>query len=199
MFELRILAICLVLGWAGQKSINGDPAASLIAAHRPVWYNGLISSSLVYQKSGHSVNSHGESRAFPSPVYYAPAVSSSAERLPISTTISTITTEAAPKKYDIFKFFEKLKRVNEKYAARNKTVGAQKQLNEDTEEEHSILSTPISEGDDDDDMPDRQDRAESDNNETVEEAINEGMLIVTKMCDIKSRVMMDLFSPRDFL
>lgn len=183
-----ILAICLVVGWAGQKSVNGDPTAG-IGAQRPVWYNAPISTSLVYQKSV------GETRAFPSPVYYAPAISKSANALPgpsstkkdgaVTITATTTTTEAAPsagpKKYDIFKFFEKLKRINEKYAS----VGTQKQLNEDAEEDETTSSTVASDDDDDGntdydegaESSKRQDRDESDNNETTE-AINEGMLIV---------------------
>lgn len=173
-----LTVVCLVLAWAGQKSVNGDPvaaAAPMIGGHRPIWYNSPFSTSLVYQKSANSA-SMGESRAFPSPVYYAPAV------LPAKAT--TTTTEATPKsakKFDVLKFFDKLKHVNEKYAKRNPTVGTKKQLNEDAEEEDPHTATT---SDDDGDHVESSDRAESDDNEMASaEAINEGMLIVTKMCD----------------
>lgn len=180
MFRWQFLAICLLLSWPAEKSVNGDPVAS-----RPVWYNGPISTSLVYQRPANSA-SGSESRAFPSPVFYASShltpttttTTTTAEPKFAPTTATETTPKVVAKKYDIFKFFEKLKHVNEKYANRNPTLGTQKQLNEDTgddAEEHAVDSGIVE---------DEEKYTESDNNDMAE-AINEGMLIVAEMCDIK--------------
>lgn len=191
MYAWYALAICLVLGWAGQKSVNGEPAAAntspAITGNRPVWYNGPTGTSLVYQqRSAHSASA-GESRAFLSPVYYAPAVP------PVSVTTTAQPAQAAPKaekKFDLSTFFDKLKRVNEKYANRKPTVGTQKQLNGDAEEAAKTNAVRSYDLLDDGGVEptEGEDRTEWDNNETAAEAINEGMLIVTKMCDIKIRI-----------
>lgn len=183
MFRWQFLSICLLLSWAAEKSVNGDPVAS-----RPVWYNGPISTSLVYQRPANSA-SGSESRAFPSPVFYASshltpptttAGPNSAE-VKFTPTTTTETTPKVAKKYDIFKFFEKLKRVNEKYANRSPALGTQKQLNEDAEGVGEQNAT------DSDIVGDEEKYTESHSNDMAE-AINEGMLIVAEMCDIKGEL-----------
>lgn len=100
------------------------------------------------------------------------------------------------KKYDVFKFFEKLRRINEKYANPNSSLGSQKQLIGDAEakrEEESmeesdnsridfIRSEEGSEGVEEENEDGDDYRAEADS------PINEGMLIVTKMCYILLRM-----------
>lgn len=174
----HLVAFCLVLTWVGQNSVNGEPAG------RPIWYNGPLSTSLVYQRAVNSAAPvHGESRAFPSPVFYAPTIVSSQVKSVPAVSTTTTTTEATPKsvkKYDVLKFFEKLRRINEHYANPNMSFGTDKQLNGDMEEEshNSRVDFIRSEIDGDDD------EADDNNGKEADSTINEGMLIVTKMCHI---------------
>lgn len=191
-----VIVVSLVL--CQRQRINADPSvASGLGASRPVWYDP-VSTSLVYQRSVNrgSGSSHGESRAFPSPVFY---VSTSLTTTSTTTTTpSPVTTTTSPseeastksaKKYDIFKFFEKLKRVNEKYANRNRPIGTQKQLNGDAEDDDDSSSTHDSSTADETSLAElgnEQRTAESDENRSGEMPINEGMLIVTeRTCNIK--------------
>ena len=182
MYTWHVLAVSLVICWAGQKSVNGE-ASPVIANRRPVWYHGPISTLPVFQRAtGHS---HGESRAFPSPIYYAPQQvtppAKGVTTVSSSTTTTTSTTTAKPttvredrQSFDLLKFFDRLKRVTEKYARPSASVGTQKQFNEDAVEEEAEeqedVGSPIDRND--------EDLSESSDNDSPAEAINEGMLIV---------------------
>lgn len=118
MSRWQMFVVLFVLYWVAQKSVDADPvAAPDSVAKRPVWYNGPISTSLVYQRSVNG-GTQSESRAFPSPVFYASPkiITTPADKN------ASATTQEAPKTaqtFNVMKFLDKLKLLSEKYVNQN--------------------------------------------------------------------------------